>query len=117
MRPLQAVILAAGMGTRLQSTGHRGPKGALILHERPIITESINRLLLAGIETITLVTGYQADFYDKLAESMPASITRIHNPAYAASCSMYSLYLARESIHGAFLLRSEEHTSERKSRQ
>lgn len=104
MRPLQAVILAAGMGTRLQSTGHRGPKGALILHERPIIAESINRLLLAGIETITLVTGYQADFYDTLAESMPASITRIHNPAYAESGSMYSLYLARESIHGAFLL-------------
>ncbi|HXK57111.1 MAG TPA: phosphocholine cytidylyltransferase family protein, partial [Gammaproteobacteria bacterium] len=31
-------------------------------------------------------------------------ITRIHNPAYAESGSMYSLYLARESIHGAFLL-------------
>ncbi|MCB1870379.1 MAG: NTP transferase domain-containing protein, partial [Gammaproteobacteria bacterium] len=71
MRPLHAVILAAGMGTRLRPTGHSGPKGALVLHARSIIEESVHRLLRAGIERITLVTGYQSDFYDTVAGSMP----------------------------------------------
>ncbi len=104
MRPLHAVILAAGMGTRLRPTGHSGPKGALVLHARSIIEESVHRLLRAGIERITLVTGYQSDFYDTVAGSMPDKINLVHNPVYADSGSMYSLYLARESVNGAFLL-------------
>lgn len=104
MRSLHAVILAAGMGTRLRPTGHSGPKGALVLHARSIIEESVHRLLRAGIERITLVTGYQSDFYDTVAGSMPDKINLVHNPVYADSGSMYSLYLARESVNGAFLL-------------
>jgi len=104
MRPVRAVILAAGMGTRLRPIGHQGPKGALVLHERSIIEDSVHRLLQAGIERITIVTGYQSNFYDRLAESMPAEITRIHNSKYADSGSMYSLYLARETVDSDFLL-------------
>jgi len=104
MRPVQAVILAAGMGTRLRPIGHQGPKGALVLHERAIVEDSVHRLLKAGIERITIVTGYQPEFYDALAESMPDSINSVHNPEYADSGSMYSLYLAREKVKGDFLL-------------
>lgn len=104
MRPLHAIILAAGMGTRLRSIGHRGPKGALVLHQRAIVEDSVHRLLRAGIERITLVTGYQSEFYDALAESMPAILETVRNPEYADSGSMYSLYLARERVDGDFLL-------------
>ncbi|MCB1873124.1 MAG: phosphocholine cytidylyltransferase family protein [Chromatiaceae bacterium] len=104
MRPRHAIILAAGMGTRLRPIGHHGPKGALVLHQRSIVEDSVQRLLHAGIERITLVTGYQADFYRSLADSMPAAINCVHNPEYADSGSMYSLYLAREQVDGDFLL-------------
>ena len=104
MRPVEAVILAAGMGTRLRPIGHQGPKGALVLQQRSIVEDSVHRLLQAGIERITIVTGYQSEFYDALAESMPQTVYTIHNPKYADSGSMYSLFLARDRVAGDFLL-------------
>ena len=107
MRPLHAVILAAGMGTRLRPTGRDGPKGALCVACAKHNRESVHRLLRAGIERITLVTGYQSDFYDTVADPCRIRSTRSTNlPVYADSGgSMYSLYLARAS-NGAFPLLS-----------
>ena len=104
MRPCSAVILAAGMGTRLRSIGHQGPKGALVLHQRAIIEDSIDRLSQAGIARVTIVTGYQSEYYAALARSRPETIQLVHNPEYANSGSMYSLYLARQEVDGDFLL-------------
>lgn len=75
-----------------------------MLHARSIIEESVHRLLRAGIERITLVTGYQSDFYDTVAGSMPDKINLVHNPVYADSGSMYSLWCARDMVQGPFLL-------------
>lgn len=102
--PRHAVILAAGMGSRLSSLGHPGPKGALQLHHHTIIEESIERLYRAGIARITIVTGYQAEFYEGLASLQPERIETVHNPKFADSGSMYSLYLAAPRVSGEFLL-------------
>jgi len=45
----QAVILAAGMGSRLRGTIEDKPKGFLQLGNKPIIEESITRLIRIGI--------------------------------------------------------------------
>lgn len=99
-----AVILAAGRGTRL--AGHVGdyPKGFLTLGERPIIEESIARLMRAGISEVVIVTGHCAAHYEALARRMAEVVRTVHNPRYADSGSMYSLYCARETITGPFLL-------------
>lgn len=99
-----AVILAAGMGTRLNELGRSQPKGFLKLGELTIIEESINRLIRSGIQRIIIVTGYLSEFYEKLKESHGENIITIHNPKYANSGSMYSLYCARKLIDGNFLL-------------
>lgn len=106
MKIQTAVILAAGMGTRLNELGRSQPKGFLKFGERTIIEESINRLTRSGIQRIIIVTGHLSEFYEKLKvkESHSPKIITIHNPKYASSGSMYSLYCAREQIHGNFLL-------------
>ena len=91
MTPRTAVILAAGMGTRLGSIGREMPKGFLRCGDRPIIEESIDHLTHAGVERIVIVTGHLREFYDELANRSGAHITTIHNPAYAASGSLYSV--------------------------
>ena len=58
-----AVILAAGMGTRLEGISKWVPKGFLKLGDIFIIEESINRLQQAGIERIIIVTGHLKEFY------------------------------------------------------
>ncbi|MGD8587222.1 MAG: phosphocholine cytidylyltransferase family protein [Chromatiales bacterium] len=103
-QPTHAIILAAGMGTRLRSLGHPGPKGSLALGNSSIIEESITRLQRAGIKRITIVTGYQSSYYDRLAHQRSRLIQTLHNPDFANSGSMYSLYLARHQVDGDFLL-------------
>jgi 2-aminoethylphosphonate-pyruvate transaminase len=99
-----AVILAAGRGTRL--AGHAGdhPKGFLRLGEPPIIEESIDRLASAGIRDVLIVTGYCAGHYEDLARRRPELLRTVHNPRFAESGSMYSLFCARGSVPGPFLL-------------
>jgi choline kinase len=100
-----AVILAAGRGVRLKELGTRIPKGFLRLGERPIVEESIARLRAAGVSRLVIVTGHLEHHYRDLAARLGGRIELIHNPRYADSGSMYSLYLARETLGQAdFLL-------------
>jgi 2-aminoethylphosphonate-pyruvate transaminase len=98
-----AVILAAGVGHRLQNLWADAPKGLLVLGGTPIIERSIMQLLAHGIEQIILVTGHRADQYAPLIECYPMLRT-VYNPHYATSGSMYSLYCARHLLADTFLL-------------
>jgi len=99
-----AVILAAGRGTRLAGHVDGHPKGFLKLGSRPIIEESIDRLAMAGIRDVLIVTGHCAGHYEDLACRRSGLVRTVHNPHFADSGSMYSLYCARSELGGAFLL-------------
>ena len=99
-----AVILAAGMGTRLGAEGRSQPKGFLRIGTEPIIEESLARLRRAGIERVLIVTGHCRESYDKLARASRGFVSTVHNPRYRDSGSMYSLYCARDEIDDDFLL-------------
>ena len=99
-----AVILAAGMGTRLREAHTDMPKGFVELGGKPIIEQSIVRLEQAGIKDIVIVTGYAAEYYHKLAVRYDGLIRIVHNPDYADSGSMYSLFCARDVVDDGFLL-------------
>ena len=99
----QAVILAAGMGSRLKGTIEDKPKGFLQLGNKPIIEESITRLIRIGITKIVIVTGYHSEYYDKLKEKYPFVVT-IKNEQFENTGSMYSLFIANKLIENDFLL-------------
>ncbi|CAG0944746.1 Bifunctional IPC transferase and DIPP synthase [Gammaproteobacteria bacterium] len=99
-----AVILAAGQGQRLRAEVDGYPKGFLRLGERPIVEESILRLLAQGIDDVVIVTGYCAGHYEALARDYADRVRTVHNADFARSGSMYSLYCAREAVQGPFLL-------------
>lgn len=99
-----AVILAAGMGTRLRGEFEDRPKGFLRLGEQAIIEESIDRLAGVGIDDILIVTGHCAEFYERLANERGGLVRTVHNTEFANSGSLYSLYCARAVIDVDFLL-------------
>ncbi|MEO8225614.1 MAG: phosphocholine cytidylyltransferase family protein [Gammaproteobacteria bacterium] len=99
-----AVILAAGRGTRLAGHVDGYPKGFLKLGELPIIEESIDRLTQAGIRDVLIVTGHCAGHYADLARRSADRVRTVHNPRFADSGSMYSLFCARGIVAGPFLL-------------
>ncbi|MEQ9358102.1 phosphocholine cytidylyltransferase family protein [Coleofasciculus chthonoplastes] len=116
MKVKTAVILAAGMGTRLKEIGKAAPKGFLQLGDRPIIEESIEQLTDCGIQHIIIVTGHLSEFYQRLQQRChDQMLTIVHNPYYADSGSMYSLYCARELIESDFLLLESDIIYERRA--
>jgi len=111
----EAVILAAGMGTRLSDEIAGKPKGFIVFDRYPIIEESIRKLLKEGIEKIWIITGYQRHNFENLTEKYPGNIQTVWNPEFENSGTMYSLYSVREYVKGSFLLLESDIIYEQKA--
>ncbi len=92
------------MGVRLKDRGNLTPKGCMRLGEKSIIEESVLRLLGVGIQRIVIVTGHLAEQFEHLQTRYSQTVQLVHNPHFADSGSMYSLYCARHCVDEAFLL-------------
>lgn len=99
-----AVILAAGMGTRLRNVIGEFPKGSLEIDDKPIILHSLEKLKQANIQNIILVTGYQNNIYHDLLKNVSPNIQFVYNSDYSITGSMHSLFLANSCIQDDFLL-------------
>lgn len=99
-----AVILAAGMGSRLQDiTNDMLPKGLMKINNKSLVERSIEKLRSLGIEKIYIVTGHLHEFYDELADQNKYIQTR-RNRKYKATGSMTSLSILEDEIDEDFLL-------------
>jgi choline kinase len=105
---MKTVILAAGMGSRIQSVTNGKPKCLLSFGRYTILDFQLESLWSAGIDDIAVVVGHQADqiighvarkYGDQLRK-----ITFIENPIFASTNNMYSLWLTREWLGGSRLL-------------
>jgi choline kinase len=112
--PDTAVIVAAGRGIRLGDMGTERPKGFIELGGMPIIERSLACLAAAGVRRTIIVTGHLPEYYDALAQRAPG-IELVHNPDYASSGSMYTLYLARERVTEDFVLLESDLVYERRA--
>jgi NDP-sugar pyrophosphorylase family protein len=67
---MQAVILAAGEGTRLRPLTHGKPKAMIPVANRPVIAHVIDSLLANGIRDIVVVVGYRREYVQRFLNSM-----------------------------------------------
>ena len=98
-----AVILAAGLGSRLGDLKENRPKAFLRVGEETLIERSIRLLKRNGIKRIIIGTGFEKAYFELLQEAHDEITTQV-NPKYADSGSMYTLYLLREHLTTPFLL-------------
>ena len=90
---MRAVILAAGLCSRLRPHSDGLPKGLLPLGNSTPLDRQVAILRAAGIADIAMVIGYCAD---RLREHFGKDMIKfIENPAYASTGSVFSLFLAR----------------------
>lgn len=101
--PTTAIILAAGLGSRLRDVHPHSPKGLLLLDGVPIIQRSLDLLRQQGVTRIVLVTGHMRQAYEALAVHSPG-VELAHNPDYATTGSMASLACALPRVREDFLL-------------
>lgn len=98
-----AAIVAAGFGSRLNELTAAMPKGFLEIGGQSLIERSLDTLRGFGIERVVLGTGYQAHFYDLLAERRGDVVT-VLSERYASTSSMVTLWGLRHALVGPFIL-------------
>ena len=100
-----AIILAAGHGSRMGALTAERPKALLQVAGYSLIDRQIDALMLSGISNITVVTGYR---HARLHEHLGTRVSYVHNEHYGKSNSLYSLWLARHVLRqGAVVMNSD----------
>jgi len=95
---MKALILAAGLGTRLAPITDDRPKSLVPVNGKPILFKQIENLLENGITDITVVSGYKGDMLKKTVLDLYPDIKIIHSADYAGTNNMYSAYLAKDEV-------------------
>lgn len=95
-RPPMAVILAAGIGSRLSPLTDKSPKSLLAVGGSVILERMIRNCLSCGMSQFVLVLGHRADeikqFVDKTFRGI--RVTYVINDRYRDTNTGYSLMLA-----------------------
>lgn len=95
---MKAILLAAGMGTRLGAYTKDTPKCMLPFLDKPLLVRQVETLQGCGITDITVVTGY-------LSEKVQApNIKHIFNSNYAIANMIVSLFAAEAELQGDVLV-------------
>ena len=106
---MKAVILAAGLGSRLRPITDEVPKCMVPVNGIRIIDKQISNLVKNGIKDIYVVDGYKAEVLASHLKEKYPFITIVSNPRYDVTNNMYSLYLTAQYVKGEeFLLMNSD---------
>ncbi|GAH48719.1 unnamed protein product, partial [marine sediment metagenome] len=107
---MKCLIIAAGKGSRLWRKGNTKPLIPLL--GIPIIERVIRFAVMAGIDDLYVVSGYNGDqvrhFLDGLARRCKIAITHVVNDDWAQENGL-SVLKAREYLNEPFLLLMADH--------
>ena len=102
-----AIIMAAGLGTRMRPLTNEIPKPLVKVNGKRMIETIIQGLNQNGITDISIVTGYLADKFDFLANKY-SGIKLINNPYYQKYNNLSSLYVARNELKNTIILDGDQ---------
>ena len=98
---MQAVILAGGVGSRLEQLTGGKPKCLVDIGGRPLILHQLEALSDHGVGPVLMVVGHE---HEAIREVVGKRVEYIVNERYRETNSLYSLALAAEWIKGPFVL-------------
>ncbi|MFY9457486.1 MAG: phosphocholine cytidylyltransferase family protein [Candidatus Spechtbacterales bacterium] len=98
---MKAIILAAGVGSRLRPYTDDKPKCLLEVAGHPVLEYQLNAIRKCGIIDIAIVTGYCGDKIKTYCESAQIPVTIIYNSEYLTTNNAYSIWLARDYASSA----------------
>jgi choline kinase len=100
-----AVVLAAGVGKRLRPVTESTPKTLVNVGGQPILGRICDALDRADYESVTMVTGFEADQVRAFCRSEGRlSFEFVHSDAFRTTNNLYSLWLARDRLRDGFTL-------------
>lgn len=99
---MRAILLAAGMGTRLRPLTLNTPKSLVKVNGMPMAERQIEFLREIGIKDIIVVTGYLHESFDYLKEKYGVKL--IYNDKYDLYNNIYTMYLVKDYLPGAYVI-------------
>lgn len=99
---MNAIILAAGLGSRFGSMTKETSKTLLEVNGLPGLEHTLRFLRRNGITDITIVTGYRSERFDYLTEKYGVEL--IYNPHYAIYNNRYSFACAAERFGDSLVI-------------
>ncbi len=103
----RAVIMAAGVGSRMRPLTWSVPKPLVKVNGVRMIDSVIGALWANGIREIYVVVGYRKEQFEELPDRWPG-LKLIENPLYETWNNLSSLYAAREHLEDCIILDGDQ---------
>lgn len=103
---MKAVILAAGIASRLKPLTNNTPKCLLNVGDKSILERTVDNVVDNGIKEIVVVTGYLKEMIEGfLLEKYPQiNFIFIFNEKYDSTNNIYSLWMTKKELLGHDML-------------
>jgi choline kinase len=98
---MRVIIMAAGVGSRIQGLIHNKPKCLIEAGGVSLIRRNVEMLQQHDIHDITVITGYKGDL---IRRELGSQVRYFDNPFYRVTNSIASLWLAKELLDDDLLL-------------
>lgn len=95
---MKALILAAGLGSRLAPITDSCPKSMVPVNGTPILFKQLENLKENGIKDITIISGYLGEVLEKAVSEKYPEAKVIRSVDYANTNNMYSAYLGKDAV-------------------
>ncbi|MDO5055522.1 MAG: NTP transferase domain-containing protein [Pasteurella oralis] len=102
---MNAIILAAGLGSRFKDITKNTHKALLPIDRIPNIERTVKYLKQANIENIYIVTGHLADQFNNLHDKYGCHIS--YNEKYKDYNSIYSFAIVQEYFSNSYIIDSD----------
>lgn len=103
---MNAIIVAAGFGSRLRPLTYSTPKPLIEVFNQPIIEKNIEFLLEKGIDDINVIVGYAKERFEYLREKYQG-VKLVYNEKYNEYNNIYSLYLVKDYLEDSYIIEGD----------
>lgn len=99
---MQAIIMAAGKGSRLRSLTEDKPKAFVEINGKRLIDYNLRLLEKYGVDEFIIVTGYKCEAFEELAGSIK-NVKLAYNPFYEMVNVLGSFYMGMNLLNDDFI--------------
>ncbi len=104
---MRAILMAAGMGTRLRPLTNNIPKSLIEVNGMSLLERQIINLREVGINDIIVLTGYLHEKFDDIVKKY--DLTKVINDKYDIYNNIYTMYLVRQYLQDAFVIDADNY--------